>query len=137
MALYKLRARGVFRPRFALLAVAGVAVSIPLGAFILLFPIFGSYLVLYVAFARGVPVIPAARFGDLSYGLYIYGWPIEQLVTRSWAGRRHGGRCSRSLPVTAGSRSCPGISSRNARCASSRGRGASRKTRAGRGSILA
>ena len=27
-----------------------------------------------------MPVIPAARFGDLSYGLYIYGWPVEEAV---------------------------------------------------------
>ena len=27
-----------------------------------------------------MPVIPAAHFGDLSYGLYIYGWPVEQAV---------------------------------------------------------
>jgi peptidoglycan/LPS O-acetylase OafA/YrhL len=80
MALYKLRARA-FDRRVALVALAGLAVSIPLGRFILLFPIFGSYLVLYAAFERRLPVIPAARYGDLSYGLYIYGWPIEQLVT--------------------------------------------------------
>ena len=27
-----------------------------------------------------LPVISAARFGDLSYGLYIYGWPVEEAV---------------------------------------------------------
>jgi peptidoglycan/LPS O-acetylase OafA/YrhL len=27
-----------------------------------------------------LPNLRAARFGDLSYGLYIYGWPIEQCV---------------------------------------------------------
>lgn len=85
MALYKLRARA-FDPRIALFALAGLAVSIPLGRFILLFPICGSYLLLYAALERRLPVIKAARFGDLSYGLYIYGWPIEQLVTRALGG---------------------------------------------------
>jgi peptidoglycan/LPS O-acetylase OafA/YrhL len=56
--------------------------SVPLHAFILLFPIFGSYLVIYVALERRLPFINAARFGDLSYGLYIYGWPIEQVLVR-------------------------------------------------------
>jgi len=85
MALYKLRARA-FDGRLALVALASAAASIPLGLFILLFPIFGSYLVLYAALERRWPVVPAARFGDLSYGLYIYGWPVEQLVTRLLGG---------------------------------------------------
>ena len=40
---------------------------------------------IYLAFASRT-VIPAARFGDLSYGLYIYGWPAEQAVVRALGG---------------------------------------------------
>jgi peptidoglycan/LPS O-acetylase OafA/YrhL len=75
---------------------------VPLKAFILLFPIFGSYLVIYFAFAPWLKPLPAAHFGDLSYGLYIYGWPVEQAIV--WL---NGGAMSSralfaiALPVTA------------------------------------
>lgn len=82
MALYRLRGRNIFSVRIALAAFVGLVVSIPLHAFILLFPLFGSYLVIYLALERRLPFFPAARFGDLSYGLYIYGWPVEQLLVR-------------------------------------------------------
>ena len=42
MVLYRLRDRAILDGRLALLACAGVALSIPLNAFILLFPIFGQ-----------------------------------------------------------------------------------------------
>ncbi|HEV8016565.1 MAG TPA: acyltransferase [Stellaceae bacterium] len=85
MVLYKLRdtrifAISVFDGRIALLALAGLALSIPLRQFILLFPVFGCYLALYLALHAKLPLIRATRFGDLSYGLYIFGWPSEQIV---------------------------------------------------------
>ena len=87
MILYKLRDRHIFDGRIALLALAGLLMSIPLGRFLLLFPLFGAYLVLYLALDRRLPVLRAARFGDLSYGLYIYGWPVQQGLLYASGGR--------------------------------------------------
>lgn len=78
MALYRLRGTWVFNGKLALLALAGLIASVPLRQFILFFPLFGCYLALWLALNPRLPIIPAARFGDLSYGLYIYGWPAEQ-----------------------------------------------------------
>jgi len=82
MCLYRLRPLGprLFAWPWATLALIGLALSIPAGLFVTAFPLFGSYLVIYVALNRRLPVVRAARLGDLSYGLYIYGWPVEQCV---------------------------------------------------------
>jgi len=80
MALYRLRGARTFTWYWAALALIGLALSIPARLFLVGFPLFGSYLVIYLALNRRLPVMRAARFGDLSYGLYIYGWPIEQCV---------------------------------------------------------
>jgi peptidoglycan/LPS O-acetylase OafA/YrhL len=87
MILYKLRRTRFFDGRIALVALAGLIASVPLNQFILLFPLFGAYLILYLARHPRLPVLGAARFGDLSYGLYIYGWPVEQTLLYVSGGR--------------------------------------------------
>jgi peptidoglycan/LPS O-acetylase OafA/YrhL len=79
MTLYKLKDTRIFDYRVALAAVALLVTSIPLGQFILLFPLTGCYLALWLALNPRLPNLRAARWGDFSYGLYIYGWPSEQL----------------------------------------------------------
>jgi peptidoglycan/LPS O-acetylase OafA/YrhL len=69
----------------ALAALLGLILSVPAHLFLFGFAIFGSYLVLYIALHPSLPRLRAARFGDLSYGLYIYGWPVEQAVL-CWGG---------------------------------------------------
>jgi peptidoglycan/LPS O-acetylase OafA/YrhL len=86
MLLYKLRDTRIFDGRIALAALALLALSIPLRQFILLFPLSGCYLAFWLALNPRLPVVRAARFGDLSYGLYIYGWPAEQAVVWSLGG---------------------------------------------------
>lgn len=42
--------------------------------------IFGSYLMFYFALAR-IPLFERiGRFPDISYGIYLYGWPVESLI---------------------------------------------------------
>ncbi len=72
--------------------LAGVAVLV--AACSLLFPgapvlaamFAGTYLILYVAFSRTLQLHNAARFGDFSYGTYLYAFIIQQLLVSVWPG---------------------------------------------------
>lgn len=87
MAMHFLRPRLSFRWPSMLLALAVLAGFVWLHLFIMLFPLAGAYLVIGFA-TRHDPALDYSRhLGDLSYGLYIYGWPAESLVV--WLAHGH------------------------------------------------
>jgi peptidoglycan/LPS O-acetylase OafA/YrhL len=67
----------------AILSILAMAIAcvIPLG-YTLLFPLFGTYLLMYLAFWERLSLHRIVRFGDLSYGTYLYAFPIQQLVVQ-------------------------------------------------------
>jgi peptidoglycan/LPS O-acetylase OafA/YrhL len=80
MVMYFLRGRIAFRWYWALIALAGLVVFSEIGEFITFFALSGGYLTTYAA-SRYWPAVDYSRYvGDLSYGIYIYGWPCEEFV---------------------------------------------------------
>jgi peptidoglycan/LPS O-acetylase OafA/YrhL len=80
MCLYFMSQRTRLRGALALVALLGIAATLQWGGLILAFPLLGGYVVIYVATSLRLHLPRAARFGDFSYGLYVYGWPPQQLV---------------------------------------------------------
>jgi peptidoglycan/LPS O-acetylase OafA/YrhL len=88
MVMYFLRDRIRFRWDYTLAAVALLVLTSQLGEFITFFALSGGYLTIYAAKGRYWPRLDyAGHVGDLSYGVYIYGWPCEQLVMWVSGGR--------------------------------------------------
>jgi peptidoglycan/LPS O-acetylase OafA/YrhL len=52
----------------------------PTGWLLVLFPILAAYPIICFGLSNTLWMKDATRFGDLSYGTYLYGWPIEQVL---------------------------------------------------------
>jgi hypothetical protein len=50
-------------------------------------PPLGAYLLIYLAVDAPIVFRNATRFGDLSYGIYLYGWPCEELAAHVVGGQ--------------------------------------------------
>jgi peptidoglycan/LPS O-acetylase OafA/YrhL len=102
MVLYTLRGTRIFDGRIALLALIGLAASVRFGGFIQWFSIFGGYLAIWLALNPHLPVLRTAWWGDLSYGLYIYGWPCEAAAIWLMKGHAQWWQvCGVALPLAA------------------------------------
>jgi peptidoglycan/LPS O-acetylase OafA/YrhL len=52
--------------------------------FVELLPIFGTYVLLYLAYEPRLATLRVGRRVDLSYGIYLYAWPLQQLIVQAF-----------------------------------------------------
>ncbi|MFN5516539.1 MAG: acyltransferase family protein [Cyanobacteriota bacterium] len=80
--IYLVKEKLPFNSTFALVALFAVCLALPIpGLLKPMLSIAGAYGVIYLAYYPGFKVINLHKLGDLSYGVYIYGWPLQQLVS--------------------------------------------------------
>ncbi|AFZ67739.1 acyltransferase family protein [Deinococcus peraridilitoris] len=81
--VYLYRDKIRWTPGFALASLIGLALFTFTGGMKLAFSVFGTYLTLYLAFAPWLKLQRFGKYGDFSYGLYLTGLFIQQLVQRA------------------------------------------------------
>ena len=57
-----------------------VLATVAFDGLLLIQPIFGSYVLFYFAYSNTFSFRDFAKNGDYSYGVYLYAWPVQQLV---------------------------------------------------------
>ncbi len=80
MAFYLYRRSIPHSPPLLLLSLGGLIVSDLVGVLAYTLPLLGTYVLFYAAFSARLPLQNFARYGDFSYGLYLYAFPIQQLM---------------------------------------------------------
>jgi peptidoglycan/LPS O-acetylase OafA/YrhL len=71
----------------ALIALAALVGFTAIGRLILIFPLAGAYLTIYLGCRHDRVLDYSKHVGDLSYGIYLYGWPAEAFVIHLSGGR--------------------------------------------------
>lgn len=87
MLLYVFRNSIPLNGYFAFASFIALITSLFTGGFIVLFAIFGSYLVIYLALTPKINLSFISKYGDFSYGLYIYAFPIQQAIVHFSGGK--------------------------------------------------
>ena len=84
---WRFREKIVISHRFAMLALISLAVSVPVSnSWSVMFPVCATYLVLWAAFHPSFKLHGFSKHGDFSYGMYLYAFPIQQLLVMSNSG---------------------------------------------------
>lgn len=84
VVFYRFRERIPLNIVGALLAVIALGISAVLPPlWTLTFPIAGCYLTMWLAFNPSIHFHKFARYGDFSYGTYLYAFPIQQMIMQA------------------------------------------------------
>lgn len=65
----------------AMISIVCIYLSIYTGGLKEVFVFFGTYLIFYIGYGTNLKSWKFYKYGDFSYGIYIYGFPVQQLVT--------------------------------------------------------
>jgi len=100
MILFQFRQRAPLR--LSMLVLLGAASAISYGSpwFHELFILAWSYGIFYLGFLRYEPLLAYNRLGDYSYGMYIYGFPVEQVIAAVYRGCTPAVMVTLSMPLT-------------------------------------
>jgi peptidoglycan/LPS O-acetylase OafA/YrhL len=82
VAMFVFTARFGTNPWLALLSALLLALSFVAGMQLYAFAVFGAYLVVFLGQHHNPASSFARRVGDWSYGIYLFGWPVEQLANQ-------------------------------------------------------
>lgn len=80
MVFYAYRKKIMLSTTIALLSSGILAFTFFTGGFKLAFLFFGTYLVFYFGYSDKLRLYNFSKYGDFSYGLYIYAFPVQQTV---------------------------------------------------------
>jgi peptidoglycan/LPS O-acetylase OafA/YrhL len=80
MLFYLFRKNIIHNDWIALFSFAVIALTIKTHYFNYTLPIFGSYIVFYLSFHKYLKFYHFGKYGDFSYGIYIYAFPIEEMI---------------------------------------------------------
>jgi peptidoglycan/LPS O-acetylase OafA/YrhL len=100
MAFFQFRRYVPLRPSLLCLVLAAAVFSYGAPWFNFVFVTAWSYAVFYLGFLRYGPALVYNRLGDYSYGMYIYAFPIEQIVAAVYKGSAPSALIAVSFPAT-------------------------------------
>jgi peptidoglycan/LPS O-acetylase OafA/YrhL len=81
MLIYSYKDKIVLNKWNAMLSFFMIIISLKFGGFVEIFTIFGAYLIFYFAYNKKIKLSEFSKYGDFSYGIYVYAFPIQQTVT--------------------------------------------------------
>lgn len=92
----------IFLGFLVLLASIGKMISLPIDMLVLIFGVFGAYLIFYLAFANLGRIKNVGASGDYSYGLYLWAWPVQQIVASAFPANHWTANLALTLPIVFG-----------------------------------
>ncbi|WP_025723439.1 acyltransferase family protein [Paenibacillus polymyxa] len=84
--IYCYRDQIIISRKLMLCSFIVILISFEFGGLKEVFMIFGSYLIICFAYSQKIKIYKINKYGDFTYGMYIYAFPVQQFVTWIFGG---------------------------------------------------